>query len=99
MPAEPSPRNLVQIFADNAREVPTREALSFFQNDGLSTLDWATVWSKILTTAAGLKSLGLQKGMKLAIWSANRPEWVAADAAALLLGGVSVPIYVTLAPA
>lgn len=93
-----TPRNLVQIFADNAAEAPAREALSFFQNDTIVSLDWSAVWSRILATAAGLKELGFQKGMKLAIWSTNRPEWVASDVAALLLGGASVPIYATLAP-
>lgn len=94
-----SPRNLAQIFADNAREAPTREALASLKDGGLVWQDWTSVWSQILSTAAGLKNLGLQRGMKLAIWSSNRPEWVASDAAALLLGGISVPIYATLAPA
>lgn len=95
-----SPRNLVQIFADNAREAPTREALSYFKDPTtLAHLDWSSVWSRILAAAAGFKKLGLQRGMKLAIWSANRPEWVASDIGALLLGGVSVPVYVTLAAA
>ncbi len=95
-----SPRNLVQIFSDNAREAPSREALSYFKDaQTLVALDWASVWSRILKTAAGLKKLGLQRGMKLAIWSTNRPEWVAADVATLFLGGVSVPVYVTLAAA
>ncbi len=94
-----APANLVQIFADNARVAPDRSALSFFLDQQLKTLDWKTVWSLIRSTSSGLKRLGLQRGMKVALWSANRPEWVASDIGALLTGGVTVPIYVTLAAA
>ncbi|MBP9732875.1 MAG: long-chain fatty acid--CoA ligase [Candidatus Omnitrophica bacterium] len=94
-----TPDHLVQIFADNAREAPDRSALSSFEGEALKSLDWKQVWSQVLSVAGGLKSLGLQRGMKVALWSSNRPEWVASDIGTLLLGGVTVPVYVTLASA
>ena len=46
--------------------------------------------------ARALMKWGLRKGDRLAILSENRPEWVVADFASLLLGAVVVPIYSTL---
>ncbi len=44
----------------------------------------------------GLKELGIQKGDKVAIISANRPEWCFVDLGIQQLGAVSVPIYPTI---
>ncbi len=48
--------------------------------------------------ALGLTSLGLKRGDRVAIISENRPEWVVADMAMVVLGIVNVPIYPTLTP-
>jgi long-chain acyl-CoA synthetase len=44
----------------------------------------------------GLASMGLRSGDRICIISENRPEWVVADQAIALLGGVSVPVYPTM---
>lgn len=44
----------------------------------------------------GLISLGIKKGDKLAIMSANRPEWNFADFAINQIGAAVVPLYPTL---
>ncbi len=43
--------------------------------------------------ARGLIALGLQPGDRVGIISATRREWVIADMAILLAGGVTVPVY------
>ncbi|MEP0822548.1 MAG: long-chain fatty acid--CoA ligase [Ignavibacterium sp.] len=48
--------------------------------------------------ALGLASLGMKKGDRLSIVSENRPEWVIADMAMVILGIINVPIYPTLTP-
>ena len=46
----------------------------------------------------GLRDLGLERGARVAILSESRPEWLITDLAILTAGGVTVPIYPTLAP-
>ncbi len=61
----------------------------------LSTSEFGR-WTKLF--ALGLHELGVKSGDKVAILSENRPEWVMADFATLSLGGITVPIYITLVP-
>ncbi|MHB1585177.1 MAG: AMP-binding protein, partial [Acidimicrobiales bacterium] len=42
--------------------------------------------------AAALLELGLRPGDRVALWGANSPEWVVADLAVLVAGGVVVPL-------
>jgi long-chain acyl-CoA synthetase len=42
--------------------------------------------------AVRLREAGIRKGDKVVIWSENRPEWVAAFWACLLIGAVVVPV-------
>ena len=46
----------------------------------------------------GLASMGIHKDDKVAIIAENRPEWVIADMATVILGAVDVPVYPTLTP-
>lgn len=54
--------------------------------------------SRVESASAGLLSLNVGVGDRVAILSENRPEWVIADQAVLALGAVTVPIYPTLTP-
>ena len=47
-------------------------------------------------TAFGLKSMGYEKGSRIAILSENRPEWATTDFGSMAAGLVGVPLYTTL---
>ena len=64
---------------------------------------WESISSEeFLRRIAGLSSafveLGVKTGDRVAIFSANRPEWHTADFAITGAGGVSVPIYFNESP-
>ena len=63
--------------------------------------DWvpissATFRERVMAVSGALREWGVGKGDRVAILSENRPEWMIADFASLLIGAVSVPIYATL---
>jgi long-chain acyl-CoA synthetase len=65
---------------------------------------WEPISSLAFLTAVeelsmGLRSLGIDRGDRVAILSENRPEWAYADLATLCAGAVDAPIYSTLTPA
>jgi long-chain acyl-CoA synthetase len=62
---------------------------------------WAPISSEdfyqsVVSVAGALQKWGIRRGDRIAILSENRPEWMIADFASLLLGAVTVPIYATL---
>src|SRR5450755_197900 len=59
---------------------------------------WGEVLDQSRRMAAHLQSLGLQRGDRIAIFSKNTAHWLLCDFAIWLAGGVSVPLYPTLAP-
>ena len=71
----------VQSFKQGARWVP---------------ISSAELYRNVVGVAQALRSWGIRKGDRVAIFSENRPEWATADYAVLGLGAVDVPIYPTL---
>jgi long-chain acyl-CoA synthetase len=61
--------------------------------------DWSTVEfvDRIRQVSLGLQAFGVQPGDRVALMSESRPEWLIADFGILTAGGVTVPIYPTLA--
>jgi long-chain acyl-CoA synthetase len=63
----------------------------------LKTYTWAQALDETRRIAAYLKSLGLAHGDRVALISKNTAWWLMADWAIWMAGGVSVPLYPTLA--
>jgi long-chain acyl-CoA synthetase len=59
-----------------------------------STLEFCEVTDHL---SRGLLTLGVTKGARVAIMSANRPEWNICDYAIMQLGAYQIPLYPTLA--
>ena len=77
---------------------PSRVVLTQPMGGGaVSTFTWAQVLDSTRRMAAHLKSQGLQPGERVALISKNTAWWLMADFAIWLAGGVSVPLYPTLA--
>ena len=61
-------------------------------------ISWKEYGALVRTVAAGLISLGVQRGDKISILGENRPEWLFCDLGNMAIGGVSVGVYPTSAP-
>jgi long-chain acyl-CoA synthetase len=81
------------------RTAPDRVALTQPMGAGsVRDYTWSEVLDQSRRMAAHLKSLGLKHGDHIAIFSKNTAQWLMSDFAIWLAGGVSVPLYPTLAP-
>ena len=80
-------------FLETARKHAERTAIMYKRGDRWNELDWQSYLSIVESIAAGLQTLGVRKGDKVAILSNTRYEWAAMDLAILGLGAVTVPIY------
>lgn len=65
------------------------------RNRNYTETSWREAWNQTLKLAAGFRSLGLQPGDKVAIYSENCAEWFLTDFAIAAVGLISVPIYFT----
>ena len=75
------------------------DAVAFVQPLGggqVREYTWKDIDLEARKMAAYLQSQGMQKGDHIALVSKNCAEWIMADLAIWIAGGVSVPLYPTL---
>jgi len=95
-PGEPT--TLVEIYEQVVRDHAKPDTLNFKRGGSWQSMPAAEMLARARHIAAGLHSLGVQKGDRVAILSDSRVEWVLADQGCVHLGAISVPIYPTLTP-
>ena len=80
------------------RTAPDRVAFTQPTGGGqVSTYTWRQVVGEARRVAAWLQAQGIQPGDRVALLSKNTAHWLMTDYAIWLAGGVSVPLYPTLA--
>ena len=84
----PESRTVPDLIDELARRFPEREALA---GSG-QRYTYCQLRDEVRRVARGLHALGVRRGDKVAILMGNRPEWVIADFAITLLGGVMVGV-------
>ena len=85
---------LLDFFADVTGTTANARAPFLVYDDGYRTWTWTygELAAAAHAFAARLRDAGVTKGAAIALWSENRPEWIAALWGALLEGVVVVPI-------
>lgn len=84
-------QKLTEKYAAEAKPV-----LQYKESGVYKGVSYTELRRRVELFAFGLASLGLKRGDRVSIISENRPEWVIADQAIVLLGGVNVPVYPTM---
>ena len=95
-PAALSAATLCEAFQTTAAERPDAIALRT-PGDGVS-VTWAEYAQRVPRIAAGLASLGVERGDTVALMLTNRPEFNIADTGALHLGATAFSVYNTSTP-
>ncbi|MBI4523431.1 MAG: long-chain fatty acid--CoA ligase [Deltaproteobacteria bacterium] len=81
------------MFLVQAKRYGDRVLYRFFREGEWRSYTWQEALLLVREVGTGLLSLGVTRGDRLAIFSANRVEWSLADWANICIGGLSVPIY------
>jgi long-chain acyl-CoA synthetase len=96
--AADEPKTLVQVFEQAVQKHNRPDALNYKSGPNWTPISSAEMLRRIRNIAAGLYSLGIKRGDRVAILSESRSEWTLADAGCLFAGAIDVPIYPTLTP-
>ncbi len=91
---EPGDNAIAALF-DQADKHPNRPAISYRDGDHFVDVSLGDFANNIRRLAAGLVSLGIEPGSKIALHSGTRPEFTYFDYAIWAAGCVTVPIYET----
>src|SRR5207245_1801964 len=92
------PETVPALFQRTAAERPDAPALFFKVGQRWVPINWAEYARAVSRLGNALVAEGLQPQDRVAVWSANRPEWQITDLAILHAGLVTVASYQTLAP-
>src|SRR5262249_31663544 len=92
-------RTLNDLFLDSVTRFSKPDAVVHWAPSGPRGLDSRSLLPAVSRLCLALRSMGLERGARVAILSENRPEWLISDYALLGAGAVGVPIYTSLTPA
>jgi long-chain acyl-CoA synthetase len=86
-------QNLPEMFFARAAQWADQPRYRVHRDGAWIERDWRTMEQAVREIAAGLVSLGIERGDRVAIFAATGPEWVELDLAIQAAGGVTIPIY------
>jgi len=92
------PTTLVEVFELVASRFKRPDTLNYKSGESWVSISSDELLARAHRIAAGLHSLGVRRGDRVALLSESRPEWTLMDAGCIFLGAVDVPIYPTLTP-
>ncbi len=96
--ATDEPTTLTEVFEYVARVHSRPDILNYKRAGRWLPISSAEVVQRARLIAAGLYSLGIRRGDRVALLSESRPEWTLTDAGCIFAGAIDVPIYPTLTP-
>jgi long-chain acyl-CoA synthetase len=91
-------QNLALAFQATVERLGDDDALVWYEGEERHSASWNVAAAQVRQYAGGLANLGVRKGDTVAIMTNNRPEFYAADMAAVSLGAVPFSIYQTSSP-
>src|SRR5262245_42126120 len=91
-------RNLVDLVLIQGRVNASRPAAVHKRNGRWEETSWGAVLEEVRKLSAGIVSLGVKPGDKVAIFAATSLQWMITDLAVSGAGAVTIPIYASNTP-
>lgn len=85
------------LLKHNLDNYPKEEFISGKTNGKWNKYSTKEFCEQVNNLSCGLTTMGVAKGSRIAVMSANRPEWNICDYAIMQLGAYQIPLYPTLA--
>ncbi|MCH6545650.1 MAG: AMP-binding protein, partial [Deltaproteobacteria bacterium] len=85
-------QSLAELFVFQAHRYQDRVLYRYPRGDGWQSYTWDESLERVREIALGLVSLGIKKGDRVVIYSANRVEWSLIDWANICIGALTVPV-------
>lgn len=85
-----------QMISNRVDKYGDREMMHVKRKGVWKEISWNQFWKDARNIGLALISLGIQPGDRVAIFSANSPEWQMADVGILSIGAADVPLYSTI---
>jgi len=86
-------QSLLHMVEQTVHTHPYRDALKVRRAGLYLGITYRQFWETIRRVTHGMAAIGLQPGDRIAIFSANRPEWPITDFAIMALRAISVPLH------
>jgi long-chain acyl-CoA synthetase len=94
----PDQHTLPSMLRESCRRFASKPAHLVRAGGTFKPTTYADLQSRVVEVAAGLLSLGVEKGSTVAIFAESSSQWSIADWAITSIGAISVPIFPTLTP-
>lgn len=92
-------QTLIQLFEESVRKFPNNPYLLEKKNNSFEPETYSQVRERVYHFAAGLMSLGVKRGDRLALLSEGRNDWVISELGIMYTGAINVPLSVKLGDA
>jgi long-chain acyl-CoA synthetase len=92
------PVTLVDVFKRVARKHKRSNTLNYKHEGQWVSISSDQLLARARHIAAGLYSIGVRRGDRVALLSESRVEWTLTDAGCIFSGAIDVPIYPSLTP-
>lgn len=91
-------QTVTDVFLRTCEKFKNSAALKHKQGGNWHTLTWQDYKQEVFSVAKGLMAIGFEAKEHLAILGQNSHQWVIADVAAIVAGGIPTGIYPTSSP-
>jgi long-chain acyl-CoA synthetase len=92
------PETLIDVFVSVVRHHNRPDTLNYKKAGSWVSISAAEMLARMRRIAAGLYSIGVRHGDRVALLSESRHEWTLTDGGCIFAGAIDVPIYPTLTP-
>jgi long-chain acyl-CoA synthetase len=92
-------QTIIELFEESVKKYGNNPLMLEKKQEAYKSSTYGEIYQQVTEFSAGLMSLGINKGDRIALLSEGRNEWVISELAVLYAGAVNIPLSVKLGDA